>query len=569
MAKMVGAGLLLLACDLADSLTDVGGALTNPDAALLDSPGRKLASGAYRNLLVDGSLESGGHVVAIRTDRDESEVAILPYLDGDGCFVSPGIAVERISSRVDVELPGMLAVQRNANENGRGEITFVDFECNTIDQLENASIPEIAFPTGNERGLFSFADDGDLYFVDARSQDIDVIASNVSVARTSGQDVWTIEGGELVGRDSRFNEFCRVGTGVQEFVVAGGTRITAAFRDEDGVSTWSEGDGVVHISDDACGLFSFGGDTVAYTEPCGAGVPRVYTLGARIGAEAEFITIAVPPDVVNLERSSVQWGQGNRPSEVLLTLSDPEQVGNRLVRATLPEEPTEVDGLYQLELEELSSRSAVIRSGRIYLDWDGVTGTLVEPDRDEDGLTSGLVEIAPRVAQIPGIDPYSQSGMLTHFEDGLGQLRKYWKEGDEVRSEVIAEDVPVQTQTRESEESGGNRWLFVADSRDGSTGSLYLATARSGTGPPSTRKIAEDVYVDTGRFLDQPSAVAYLEKQSGSDYAALRVWLIDAELTLTINTAVSEYRTVPWPAAGILYAVPDGDDRGLWFSKAR
>lgn len=558
--------LSAVSCDLAQNLTDVGGSLTNPDAALLDRPGRKLASGAYRHLLVDGSLENGGHVVAIRSDREQEEIAIIPYLEGSGCFVTPGIAVERISSRVDVELSGMLAIQRDQNESGRGEITFVDFDCDELNSLQDASIPQIAFPIGQPRGILTITTSGDLYFVNPRSQAIDRISEGVSTARTAGNSLWTIESGELVARDINLQEIGRMGTGVVEFVVAGGSKITAAYRDEDGISIWTADESSTVISKTGCGILAWGGDTIGFTEPCQGGELHVYTIGSRIGSDEEFVTLVGPKDVIYPERAITTWGQGTQPSEIVLTVSDPDQVGDRLMVASIPEEATEEDGVYRLEFKLLSDDSATIRGGQIFIDWDGVTGKLVELWRDDDDLAIGLLEIAPGVAQLLGDGPYSPLGVLTDFENGVGSLRAYSKKGTEIESTLLAKKVPVQTQY--AEEDTGRR-LFIADSRDGSVGALYLTDGPSGKSPAKSRKIADNVYVDTARFLDQPRGVAYLAGQADSDYVALRVWLMDSELTLTIHETVSEYRMVPWPAPGILYAVPAGDDQGLWFSKAR
>lgn len=554
-----------LSCDLAQNLTDVGGALTNPDAALLDRPGRKLASGSYHHLLVDGSLESGGHVVAIRTDRGQDEVAIIPYLKGSGCSVSPGIAVERISSRIDVELSGMLAVQHNKNENGRGEITFVDFDCKELNKLEDASLPQIAFPFTEPRGFLTADSSGVLYFVNARNQEIRTIAEGVTVARTAGDSLWTLENGEIVIRGGNLREIARTGNGVLEFVVSGGSKITAAYRDSEGISIWTEEDGSTLISETGCGLVGWGVDAIAFTAPCGGGELHAYTLGSRIGSDEEFVEIIGPSGVSYPERALPTWGQDNRPTEVILTLSDPEQPGDILTVARVPEEPSE-DGTYRLELEQLSADSAVIRGGKIFTDWNGTTGTLVELERDEDGTTTGLIEIAENVAQLIGDGPYSPLGVLVDYADGVGTLKAFRKRGADITSEVLAENVPLQTHFTD-EESG--RRLFIAHSQNGSVGDLYLADEPVGRTPPDSQKIAENVYIDTARFLDQPRGVAYLAKQTNSDYVALRVWLEDSDLTLTIHKAVSEYRTVPWPAPGILYAVPAGDDQGLWFSKAR
>src|SRR5690606_7057996 len=163
--------------------------------------------------------------------------------------------------------------------------------------------------------------------------------------------------------------------------------------------------------------------------------------------------------------------------------------------------------------------------------------------------------------------PYSIAGVLTDFDGTVGTLRALSNTASGVESSVIAEGVPLQQHTVEMETG---RRAFVGESEDGATGTLYLSDEPSfNSRAPRVRAIAENVFTETARFLEQPRAIVYLAKGSESGQGVLKAWLIDSQLTLTIHDHVSEYRTVPWPAAGILYAVPSGEDRGLWFSKAR
>jgi hypothetical protein len=460
----------------------------------------------------------------------------------------------------------MLAIQRNQNENGRGEITFVDFDCTELNSLQDAGLPQTPFPPLEARGFLTINSSSQLYFIDARSQAIETVAENVSIARTAGDSLWTLEDGALIVRNNNFQEIARMGSGVLEFSVVGGAKITAAYRDAQGISIWTQADGSTVISESGCAVQGWGGDSVAFIEPCAGGALTVYTTGSRIGSDSDFVKLVGPTGVIYPERAIASWGQLNRPTEIVLTTSDPDQIGDTLMVARVPEEPTEGESTYQLDLEMLSNDSVALRGGQIFTGWNGVTGTLVELERDEDNLTVGLNQVARRVAQVLGDGPYSPFGMLVDFEDGLGTVKAFSKNGSDITSVIVAENVPIQTHFEHEE---NDRRLFIADSRDSSVGTLYLTDVPSGNSPPDAQAIGENVYLDTARFLEQPRGVAYLARRANSDYAAMRVWLMDADLTLTVHETVSEYRIVPWPASGILYAVPDGGDRGLWFSKAR
>lgn len=569
---ILGTGGLALAgatsgCDLADGLQEVGGSLANPDAALLDTPGRRLASGTYYRLLVDGSLDDGGHVIALRSDRGKAEAAIIPYLEGSSCNLEPAIGFERLSSRIDVELPGILSIQRAGDEGGRGTISFVDFNCKEVfEDLPQSTLPQIAFPANDPDGLLALTAEGGLYLVNAVEQRLDLIAENVSIARTALDKLWTIEDGELVSRDSKFVELQRMGTAVTEFVLPGGGAIAVAFMDESGLNVYSEEDGVVHLSDTACSPVAWGLDAIGYLDPCDSARLHGYTLGSHLGSDTKFIHIEGPDGVTELERALVFWGLGVNATEILFLSAGDE--GNTLMLGTIPTEAEESDGVVSLDTMILSEDSASIRSGLLYTDWNGISGTLVEQERDDERKTIGLKPVAEGVAQLPGASLFSYAGVLTNYDGMVGTLEFLSRKNDVVSGTVLAERVPVQSHSVEAETG---RRAFIADSEDGVTGNLYLTAEPTvgSTAAIKVKKVGEHAHIETARFLEQPRAVAYLARKPGDQYASLRVWLIESELSLTIHDRVSEYRTVPWPAPGILYAVPSGEDAGLWFSKAR
>src|SRR5688572_24738489 len=90
--------LIAAGCDLS-GLGAVGDSLLDPDAALLDHPGRQLAPGKYADLKIAGSAENGGYVLARRLDAEDDRVAVVPFLEGAGCEYAPAFAYVRFSSR--------------------------------------------------------------------------------------------------------------------------------------------------------------------------------------------------------------------------------------------------------------------------------------------------------------------------------------------------------------------------------------------------------------------------------------------------------------------------------------
>jgi hypothetical protein len=276
--------------------------------------------------------------------------------------------------------------------------------------------------------------------------------------------------------------------------------------------------------------------------------------------------------VSNHSRSLASWGQGIRDSEILYLLAG--ENGNRIMMGRIDKDAEDVDGLIEITSTELAEAPANINSGFLFTNWDGTTGTLVERVLDKEGLTTGLATLAPQVAQLTSKDPYDTTGVLTNYENGVGTLELLTKDGDKLVKTEIARGYPIQNQSVEPDVDGNegdeSRRAFIADSEDGVTGNLYLTDEPGpGTSPTDMKVVGENAHVETARFLEQPRAIAYLSRKPGQQYAQLKAYLIESGLTLTIHERVSEYRTVPWPAPGILYAVPSGDDAGLWFSKAR
>lgn len=548
----------VLGCDFG-GLSDIGESLLDPDAALLDRPGRKLASGTYSNLVVDGSLETGGSVLAFRSDAGDTRVAIVPFLSGEPCEVTPAVAFERVSSRVDVALPNLIAVQRSQNESSRGRISFVGRDCKPrIDDLDDATMPRIAFPTGQPRGLLTLTGDGALYLVDAEDAALVLIAQNVASARVSGNLLLTIEAGELVIRDEALEVLDRGGTEVRDLITTGGEKYEVAYVDDSGVGVWGKRDGFSTLSETGCQPVALGPDAVGFFDPCEDRRLNIQVAGRLVGRE-QAVRLVGPGQVIHAGRTHARWGLAAESTEItLLTSDNPEAISGTLRLAVVTRDAEAVDGVIELSTEPLVEGAGLF-NGQVYENWNGSTGTLLTFERDTDGRVSGLLPLAERVVQLPGGTPFSEQGVLARFDDGAGTLvRLSTTEYDEVEEVVLGENVPLQNHAMEPET--GN-FAFVHEVANGS-GTLGLV--RSGT----VSDVAEGVFVNTVRFLEQPRGVVYLSR-SKRGVAELHAWLIDSELDLKIQDNVSEYRTLPWPSPGVLYAIPSGDDAGLWFSKAR
>lgn len=582
-ALVAWSGLVLLglslssACNLADGLADVGGSLGNPDASLISHPGRHLAKGWFHGLVIDGSISDGGQVLAIEKRDEGSRLAVIPYLEGEPCYVSPADDFGRVSSRVNVDLPGVIAVQRYGTAQEPGTVSFTDFGCRPLLRpIRVNSLPRIAFPSTNPRGLLIVDASQTLILIDPGQDTLTEVAENVSDFRVIEDKLWTVEEGVLKVRDRDLALLASLGEDVTEFVVTGGTELAAAYLSAGVVSMWSEATGSQVISEDGCGLIALGPSAVGYLEPCGSQSLVLYVSGSLLTIDEPFAKLSGLEGVASPLAATVSWGTSTSRTQVLyLSGGEGEWIGD-VALATLDEEPQKAASkddppIFEFESVLLKEEVTLI-SGQYYEDYEYLetesgdvgSGTLLEVSRDDDGTIVALTRVAKDVVQVPGPSPYSPRGVLTDFVGHTGTLRYYYKEGDSVESRKLSGGVPRQLQTVELETG---RTAFVGDSQEPGLGTLYLT---SGPNPRQSDllKISERILVDTARFLVEPHAIAYLYLQKDGS-AALRTWLIDAEFEINIHPHVSEYRTVPWPAPGILYAVPNGKDQGLWYAKAR
>lgn len=565
LVALSGASCGLWSCNFGDGLRDVGSSLGNTDSALIDAPGRRLAAGRFRKITVDGSLDEGGKVIALEDNDDGTRLAVIPYPDGKTCYVDPAVDFDRLSSRLSVELPGLFSVQVSSDESDRGEIRLVDFNCEqAFDSIENARLPRVLFPSSEPRGVLSIDGSGTLTMIVPGEKDLVEIDRNVSVARTSQSYIFVQKGGKLIAYDGKLDAVDEFGKGVSEFIPHQGLRISVALIDEEGLAVWNEDDGLTRISDTACRPNFWGNDTLAYYDPCDERKLRIYMPRNRIPLEGDdFITLDGPKGVADLNARSLNWGASTQSTELSFLLGGADDHEGQLVIAKIPTETEPDEDHLDLLLYQLGDGHSGFLGGEILTGIDTGPGTLVRIQRDEDEHPVGLETLEDDVVKLFGASAYSPDGILANFDGTVGDLVQLREEAkDEIKSTTLLRDVPNQGSVKEAETG---RFALVADSPDGRVGTLYLSSQDN----TSVKAVATDVWPTTARFLEQPRGLAYLSGEPGQPVAQLKVYLIDSGLTVSIHEKVNEYRSLPWPSPGILYAVPEGKDQGLWYAKAR
>ena len=558
------------ACDL-NGLVDIGDSLLDPDAALLDHPGRQLIKGHYSGLKIAGSGDSGGYVLARHDGVDPPAVALVPFLKGDPCEYAPAFGYDRFSSRVDIELPGTISVQVDQNEQNAafGTVRFIDYDCNeVIGEIPDTALPGPLFPGSEPFGMLARSGDGTLYLIDAKELERTVIAPHVDYGVVAGSFLFTLEAGEIVVRDEDLKEVANIGSGVTALVATGGLRLPLAYQDETGMHTWNEDDGETSLGEEGCSPWYVSTDTVAYLDPCDE-----RRLAVRASSDSVFgvqdsdglVTLRGP---AGADLGSLTMPAGNAQSPVsltemaIVTTPDAATKSGDLLALTIPTDPPTDEGDVQLEAASLARNVTYTpQHGVYYKAYDGQRGTLLDFERDDDGRISGVVELLENVASLPYASPYSYMGVLANYDGEVGSLVRLTRKKDgTLDRDLIGENVPLQKFV------GDYKTEMVAYVSELDDEGFGILTIVDDLGP---YQVAENVLVNQIDSLDDPQGVVFTSPSDVSGAFELHAWLVEAELDLMIHDAASEYIAIPWPSPGVLYAVPEGDDAGLWFAKAR
>jgi hypothetical protein len=556
-------------CDLPQNLGDLGGSLLDPDAEVLETPGRQLASGHYSRLELDGSLESGGWVVAKRHDLEEEAVSVISFVGEGQCEVPGATDFQRVSSRIDVALPGLIAFQKTSGTERVRSVEFANFACEPrLQPVERSGLPSMPFPSSSPRGLLMLAEDGRLLLVDAKNQVLEEVATDVRSGSSDGDRLWLFQGAaaerELVVYDSDLRPQS-TWPGVTELLVLRGWYAhDAVIRDSEGLHLIDTTTGTRELlAPEGCGVTYLGSQVLAYFAPCEERYLRLSVPGQLLGRLEDRVTIGIASQALNLSEIIPYWqGENSFVLYQVNPTSGSELTGELRVAENLgvpPEERTAAD--------RVLAPSSRVSNGQIYLDWDGTSGTAAVPRlKSRDGISAieALDEVASRVAQLPGGTLLSERGALINFDGQVGELVRFTRNGTgdpngRYSTIPLAERVPIQVQAVDPTTGA---FAFVGEMGERG-GTAYLVTS----GAP--RPIGQNALPGTLRFLEQPHAVAYLAHDGTGQTATLRAWLLEAGLDVRVSDLVSEFRELPWPSPGLLYAIPTGDRAGIWFARAR
>lgn len=559
-------GPSLAGCQLSSSLEDLAGELGNPKNTTAESPGKLLTvtdkksplyAEDYRQIGFDGNNADGAYVVAISNDN---RAMLLPYtkrakevtadskqsVGGKGCTLGSVAAVGAAQSRsdareavFDAKIPFLAAGEMGST------LRFSDFACNLADvELVGASMPLAQF--GPAPGYIVQDDMGRLWFVNPWEDHKDEITSNAASITRSGRALftkgptgatwmWTLEGGELVGRDGSLEEIFRGGRDIAGILpaYAGTDKMRFLYVDANQ------------------GAFTFTAADPTEIEQIAEGACEVRLNEGTKGLEALFLSCA--------DRTFKRYSFDSKETTDLI----PAISGYRIMGNV-------ESGPVMLYLKDVDPATRVGPlwaqwgtnnplflgdGGHLDMSWINADGRRRPIVNWKDGKGGDLLIGAPDTK--PGKEQKLASGVVTFTSNWIvsdydgtnGKLQ--WFEDNQ-----LTEVAPAVTPQGLLIDRELQRALCIAN-YDDESGQLLLVDGLE------ARPMSKDVAPGPYQFTQQLDTVTAL---AGPD-SELRLHRTDTESELTINTGVSLVLEVAWPDEGFLYSAPGADKPGLYFAK--
>ncbi|MFC1641138.1 hypothetical protein ACFL5O_00405 [Myxococcota bacterium] len=569
-------GLLgAVACDFETSGMQT---MFDGEPSYVEFPGQRMLSGRFRDTWLDGSDAGGGFVTAVDSD-DVLNLVSLP--GGERCEVGPVAYYSPLEVRTTSGVVTVVAYLRDLDEAGRGALGFVGTDCTDwFTELKHAAFPHLVGTDGLLVLDRRDAQDA-LVVVDPWNRTTRELAPAVrELQRTQNGHFWSLEGDELVVRQPDFAEVWRMPE-VTQFLLMGDQRAGVIRAGELGIVGQLNPDDWQLVASDVCFVHSadLGPSEelhfLSYATGCDAPELFLYSLPLQRsfpwflpGTESSQPTAFTPgaePQVI------IDW---RTPPYRAFLLTDLEPkpgplVGNERYegrRGSVWGGFFDPDTEGELQLERIGDGAQLRHDAlagepapRMVIDHDGQSGRLVQwqPGHEPTELARGVSALVRDLT-------------IADYDGQVGNLLAL--EASETR--LLARGVPSLRGAERYTDFEQQR-LAVLSEYDGTVGSLTLWFDASKSGgnalgvQPVT--VARGVPLWGYHLYAQFPGLAYLRDfDVTSNTGTLEVRFLRTRDTFVRKQGgVSEWHRTNWPAAGIIYTVPDGPDAGVWHAKLK
>lgn len=567
--------LSLTGCDIVQGFQNAGDALFPPVKTYLDVPGYKIVTGGYRDL----NFVAGDELFLLARSSKEGDTSLysMRYADPNPCSIPE---VGRYYAAENTEGTTWIAYFHDGSSHG--DLSFVDPRCvRSSLVLPDAELPiavrSWTLPSGElapESGrTLILRQAGNLIAVDpadGSSETLVESAGGVLQSIGGARVNYVYSNGQIVALDVNWHEFARFGSEVVSMPSLSGRlyyedstgihRVTSSFHDNRSVLNDTL------IAADACAL-AFPAPSqrwIAFYSPCSENQVVVWP---EDNGPAEPLDLPTDPRLMmlipdpkpetpgpatpELDRlfayylRDIDWDAGVGTIVMRARGAEEVVIGTRaaLERTTIANDGdygyTLVDGdengstgryvRYFLDgsNEELSTRTlreaAQTDWAKLIIDWDGTSGTLAKV---VEGQVINVLERVPRRRYAYSDGQYT--ALYGDYDGSVGTLS--------IGRQVCVPDVP-------------------------NCGSTYYTPVPVATG---VRQGRHRLFNEVGEWLP---AIGYLTAYDPvHDTGRFEYRNLELGFTSVVGEGVSDFLMA---GNGVLYAVPYGDDAGIWLARAK
>jgi hypothetical protein len=554
----------LAGCDPTSGLANTADAALPTTKRYFDGPGSKLSEGPWNRVVVDLDVDTLYHVGARRLDDEQPTFHLFGVDAQEGCAVSPNAGTWLMGKPQPAPFR-LLPYLESIDERGRGRLRFTTLDCEVQPiAVEDAGQP---YPRLLDHGYLVPTKQG-YTFVDPWAGESHEVAANLQRALVWSEAVLLWADDKLKSFTGQFEPQAELGESVVaavqvgvHFLIedAGGLQAVRFDRDELTLASEPVLAGGCALQRSSAVSRSKAGTWVVLELPCESPRPSVVHLDDESFELVEQVDIPFEIDARHARVLVAGGGEeGAAPPLTLIYLTDydeTEALGTLWAWQVGADEPIRIGERAKLDTVLLeSSNSEWHAVAEINYQVLGGVWTHDWIHFNWDGSTKPIAEHVLRNA--------SSGEVLVNFDGVAGDL-PVWR-GDELT--IVSEDVPPYL--GEANSFTSPRRYARIDQFDGVSGRVLLSNDFDS--PAQWDPLATGVTPESLRFTWFMPAVMFLEDwDPDTETGALVAYNYELEARATIAQGVSSFDLTSYPWDGVVYAIPHGNQRGVWFSKAK
>jgi hypothetical protein len=556
-----GLFLALLGCDPTRGLADSADAALPNEKRYFDGAGSQLMAGPWNRVVVDLDTDTQYHVGARRTDDEQPTFHLFGADARSGCQVSPNAGTWLMGKPTGAPFR-LLPFVEDLNDRGRGTLRFTTLDCEVQElAIEDAGRPS---PGLYDHGYLVPTKQG-YTLANPWAGESREIAAKLSRVLLWSENV-------LLWADDTLKSFSAELEPGSEWgntpVAAFGVRNAFLVEDADGLHRVTLKDSLEidaeSVLEGACNLQrSYGaswddkGVWLVLEQPCGNPKPTIVHLDSETFETLDTIELPFEADARHARARVPSPAQDDpMPLQVVyLTDVDADGLGTLWSWQAGADAAVKVAERGSLNEVTLASTGGEwLGSAEINYQTIGSYDVFDWIRFRADGTSEVIAERVMRNS--------STSELLVNFDGVAGDLPQF----DEESYRVVAKAVPPSSGTVAS--YSGDRHYARVDHFDGTTGRLRLGTdAKDLT---AWDVLAEGVQPNSPRFTWFMPALVFIEGwDPDEETGSLVAYNYDLDARTTIAERVSSFDLTSYPWDGVVYTVPKGKQRGIWFSKAK